>query len=39
MVTRYDDDELRNEAGLAGACGYLLKEDLTALQSVFLAAS
>jgi DNA-binding NarL/FixJ family response regulator len=39
IVTRYDDDELRKEASLAGACGYVLKEDLTALQSVFLAAS
>ncbi|HEY6333830.1 MAG TPA: response regulator transcription factor [Blastocatellia bacterium] len=31
MVTRYDDDELRQEARLAGARGYVLKEDLSAL--------
>jgi len=28
IVTSYDDDQLREEARQAGACGYVLKENL-----------
>ena len=28
IVTKYDDDNLRQEARLAGACGYVLKDSL-----------
>jgi two-component system response regulator DegU len=31
MVTDYDDEELRNAAHAAGACGYALKQNLTEL--------
>lgn len=34
IVTKYDDDELRQEARQAGACGYVLKEDLLALRGI-----
>ena len=34
IVTKYDDDNLRQEARLAGACGYVLKEDLLALKGI-----
>ncbi len=34
MVSQYDDDELRAEAARAGACGYVLKEDLSALLAI-----
>jgi CheY-like chemotaxis protein len=31
MVTDYDDEDLRNAASEAGACGYALKQNLTNL--------
>src|SRR5215470_17985253 len=31
IVTSYDDEQLRGAAKVAGACGYVLKEDLLAL--------
>jgi CheY-like chemotaxis protein len=31
IVTNYDDEQLREMARVAGACGYVLKEDLFAL--------
>ena len=31
VVTQYDDDELRSTARAAGAIGYVLKDDLSAL--------
>ena len=31
MVTSYDEQSLRDEAQLAGACGYVLKENLLEL--------
>ncbi len=31
IVTQHDDAELREEAAQAGACGYVLKEDLSAV--------
>ncbi len=34
MVSQYDDPELRAEAARAGACGYVLKEDLAALLAI-----
>jgi DNA-binding NarL/FixJ family response regulator len=34
MVTNYDDVELREAAAAAGACGYVLKEDLRPLLSL-----
>jgi CheY-like chemotaxis protein len=34
MVTRYDDDDLRKEAELAGACAYVVKDDLLTLQAI-----
>jgi CheY-like chemotaxis protein len=34
IVTRYDDEELRKEAQAAGACGYVLKEDLSVLKDL-----
>ncbi len=33
IVTNYDDDNLRQEATCAGACGYVLKDNLLALPS------
>ena len=37
IVTNYDDDFLREEAQRAGACGYVVKEDLQLLRSVLTA--
>ncbi|HKV41288.1 MAG TPA: response regulator transcription factor [Blastocatellia bacterium] len=34
MVTSYDEQGLRDEAHLAGACGYVLKENLRELASI-----
>ena len=34
MVTQYDDAELRAAAGQAGACAYVLKEDLLQLRGI-----
>jgi DNA-binding NarL/FixJ family response regulator len=34
VVTNSDDDRLREAAKAAGACGYVLKEDLTALKLI-----
>ena len=34
IVTNYDDDDMREEARLAGACQYILKENLLALRSI-----
>src|SRR4030095_2699516 len=34
MVTSFDDQSLRDEAQLAGACGYVLKESLEALLEI-----
>lgn len=34
IVTNYDDNDLREEARLAGACQYVLKENLLALRSI-----
>jgi len=31
MVTNYDDEQLREAAKVAGACGYVLKENLFSL--------
>src|ERR1700686_4277013 len=39
MVTNYDDKRLRKSASNAGACGYVLKEDLFALRRILTAAS
>lgn len=36
IVTRYDDKDLRTAAKEAGACGYVLKENLTELNKVLL---
>src|SRR5947207_12328711 len=38
MVTNYDDDRLRKSSCQAGACGYVLKEDLFALRRILTAA-
>ncbi|HEX9000512.1 MAG TPA: response regulator transcription factor [Blastocatellia bacterium] len=35
MVTMYGDEELREAARQAGACGYVLKENLTPLLMLF----
>jgi CheY-like chemotaxis protein len=35
IVTQYDDSDLRAEAARAGACAYLLKDDLAALIRFF----
>jgi DNA-binding NarL/FixJ family response regulator len=37
IVTNYDDDSLRERASAAGACGYVLKENLLALRSMLMA--
>lgn len=37
IVTNHDDDSLRHAAKHAGACGYLLKENLLALKDVLTA--
>jgi CheY-like chemotaxis protein len=34
MVTSYDEQSLRDEARLAGACGYVLKENLRELAKI-----
>lgn len=36
IVTNYDDDSLRERATAAGACGYVLKENLLALRSLLM---
>ena len=36
IVTNYDDDCLRERATAAGACGYVLKENLLALRSLLM---
>ena len=36
IVTNYDDDCLRERATAAGACGYVLKENLLALRSMLM---
>ena len=35
IVTQYDDPDLRAEAARAGACAYVLKDDLAALTRIF----
>lgn len=35
IVTNYDETDLRDEAGKAGACGYILKENLMDLRLFF----
>lgn len=37
MVTQYDDPDMRAEAARAGACAYVLKDDLAALTRLFSA--
>jgi len=39
IVTNYDDDFLRERATAAGACGYVLKENLLALRSMLMTGS
>jgi CheY-like chemotaxis protein len=36
IVTDYDDDELRIAARAAGACAYVIKQDLTGLESIVI---
>ena len=36
IVTNYDDDHLRETAAVAGACGYVLKEDLAVLRQILI---
>ena len=36
IVSNYDDDSLRERATAAGACGYVLKENLLALRSMLM---
>jgi len=36
IVTNHDDDFLRERAAAAGACGYVLKENLIALRSMLM---
>ncbi len=36
IVTSYNDTKLRAEASKAGACGYVLKEELLALREILL---
>ena len=36
IVTNYDDDSLRERATAAGACGYVLKENLLDLRSMLM---
>ena len=38
IVTKYDDEEMRAEAAQAGACGYVIKEDLSQLRGLLAAA-
>ena len=35
IVTQYDDPDMRTEAARAGACAYVLKDDLAALTRFF----
>jgi CheY-like chemotaxis protein len=37
IVTNYDDDDLREQARRAGACGYLLKENLLGVRQLLRA--
>jgi CheY-like chemotaxis protein len=37
MVTQYDDAELQEAAGKAGASGFILKDDISALRQIFSA--
>ena len=37
LVTQYNDNELREAASEAGACGFVLKEDLTELRRLLAA--
>jgi len=39
IVTNYDDDDLRERATAAGACGYVLKENLLAVRSMLMRAA
>jgi two-component system response regulator DegU len=39
ILTQYDDADLRAAANQAGACAYLLKEDLSALPRIVQSAS
>lgn len=39
IVTNYDDNRLRKSSCRAGACGYVLKDDLLALRRILTAAS
>ena len=36
IVTNYNDDRLRERAAEAGACGYVLKENLLALRGMLM---
>ena len=36
IVTNYDDDSLRERATAAGACGYVLKENLLGLRNILI---
>ena len=36
IVTNHDDDSLRERAMAAGACGYVLKENLLALRTILM---
>jgi two-component system response regulator DegU len=38
IVTNYDDERLRKSARTAGACGYVLKENLFSLREIISAA-
>jgi CheY-like chemotaxis protein len=38
IVTKYDDEEMKAEAAQAGACGYVIKEDLSRLRGLLAAA-
>jgi CheY-like chemotaxis protein len=39
IVTNYNDERLRETARVAGACGYVLKEDLFSLRRILTVAS
>jgi DNA-binding NarL/FixJ family response regulator len=36
IVSKYDDDQTREAARKAGACGYVLKENLIAIRELLL---
>ena len=36
MVTNYEGEDLREAARLAGACGFVIKEDLLAIRRILL---